>query len=200
MVTQGGVTAGLDTEACAEGACQGLGEGAAWLGRTGLQRLPVRRGSLVLNDVSLVSLKLCNMATDSWEASADKAQMPRWWDGGSLASKQNRTQGSWPRPLDGPGPWSPPLPQLPRGGPLCRGSLFGAVTASQALCRQEGRAGGKDRPLSFTHPSAKCSDTGLSRPASWGGHTPPWGPGQSRVLGQPPGRVERERASPLPQG
>lgn len=60
----------------------------------------------MFNDVSLVSLKLCNMATDSWEAAADKAQMPRWWDGGSLASNRKRTRWSRPRPLDGPGPWS----------------------------------------------------------------------------------------------
>lgn len=46
------------------------------------------------------------MAIDSWGASADKAQMPCWWNGGNLASEQSRTPlvlalpSWWARALD----------------------------------------------------------------------------------------------------
>lgn len=83
-----------------------------------------------------MSLTQSSMATDSWGASADKAQTPCSGSGGSLASKQRTgPHWSWFCPVDGPGLWSEPLPQLPEGSPRHRGILFSAVTADQALFR-----------------------------------------------------------------
>lgn len=119
-----------------------------------------------------MSLKQCNMASDSWEASADKAQMPGRWAGGSPASRQ-RTRPQWSWLLSSR--WARALVQTassaPREKPPTAEVLF------RHSLRVRPCAGWHDRSLCAPPPPCAQRDTGLSRCAFWEGYTLPCGLG-----------------------
>lgn len=133
------------------------------------------------------------MATDSWEASADKAQMRCWWDRDSLASKQRIGPiGPGSALLMGQGSGLSCFLSSPRGAPTAEGFCLEQLLSIRPC------AGKNDRSLSFTLPLPQVLS---HRPEQ----TSILGTGTEQGPGTASGKSETsdlnwEWAFPLPQG